>query len=91
MSTQYKIRPFVKEFLIRISKLFTIAVWTSARKKSVVHIINELFHENGVPLAFQWYQEKCTEIHQDDSVVLVKDLAHVWRSFPRFNSSNTVS
>jgi hypothetical protein len=74
-----------------MSHLFTLAVWTSARKKSVAPIIEELFVKNGVPLAFVWYQERCTETYTEGSVVLVKDLSQVWQSFSRFDASNTVS
>lgn len=104
MTSEYVLRPFVKTFLAQLSRLgFGLAVWTSARKKSVIPIITELFTESGIPLVFAWYQEKCTEtyLHQQEHMradgssdggrVLVKDLSRVWKSFRRYNASNTVS
>ena len=100
MSSQYVLRPFVKEFLKYMSSRFKIAIWTSARKANVLDIINNLFVSNNISLEFEWYQGRCTKVlnktikakneRGEDRPVLVKKLSVVWKEFPNYHRGNTV-
>lgn len=76
-SNRFVVRPYVTEFLRHISTLFTLAVWTSGRRKNVRDILGLLFGASTVtsssnavrceptdpiPLLFEWFQTKCIEV-----------------------------
>jgi TFIIF-interacting CTD phosphatase-like protein len=52
-------RPFLNEFLIDISKIFKLAIWSSADDKYVSDIV-ELIKPNEVEFEFIWGRSRCT-------------------------------
>ena len=95
MTNNYQFRPYVREFLVHISKMYLIAMWTSAKKKSVIDIIQLLFHSNGIQLEFIWFQEKCYMVNNhtngESKPLFIKQLSLIWETYKQFNINNTVS
>ena len=79
-------RPFAAEFLRLMSKHFTIAIWSSARRKTIKAILKKVLPQNDMPFLFVWSQEKCELVNG----VFHKPLQKVWNTFPAFNARNTV-
>jgi hypothetical protein len=95
-------RPFLQEFLSFLQAHFTLAVWTSAKKKTATQLINRL-----VPLdiadrfLFVWAQHDChvqqappeegvgSHTHPQD-VLFEKNLSKVWQAYPLWNAHNTL-
>jgi hypothetical protein len=106
-TSKFILRPYAIDFLNILSSVgkYQIAIWTSAKRKSVVDIMNKFFSSINFQLYFQWYQPKCTVVppppeypfisksiqNKDDSKpIFTKDLDKVWSEFPLFWQYNTI-
>lgn len=49
----------LQQFVIEMSKHYTLAVWTSTMAYNAKKIVNDVFISNNVPLLFTWYNDKC--------------------------------
>ena len=49
----------IQQFVIEMSKHFTLAVWTATMAYNAKKIVNDVFIANNVPLLFIWYNDKC--------------------------------
>jgi len=58
--SSFNIRPHCKEFLLSMNDRFSLALWTSMKKKTAKLFINILLGElPTIALKFIWYQPKC--------------------------------
>lgn len=75
-STGYELRPYAMDFIKRMSKLFVLAIWSSAKKETVKRLTKKLFKaEEGFcrsRFAFIWTQAQCdidgNEMSSNDDV-----------------------
>lgn len=83
-------------FLEYLNEHFTLAVWSSAKRKTVRTLVRMLFPSKiEKELLFLWGQDKCNvekdERNKDMSEkVFMKPLSKVWHNFPLWNISNTL-
>ena len=52
-------RPFLIEFLTKVSENFLLAVWSSASDEYVEEIVKRIFPKN-IPMEFVWGRSRCT-------------------------------
>ena len=90
-------RPHLTSFIDFCLKNYNVAVWSSARKENVDHLIDLVFGKvKRNLLVFVWGQEMCDQVHPHpdgvtvDKPLFLKDMAKVWKQFPQYNKSNTL-
>lgn len=89
-------RTDISTFLEYLHEHFTLAVWSSAKRKTVRTLVQMLFPSKiEKELLFLWGQDKCNvekdEGHKNMSEkVFMKPLSKVWHNFPLWNISNTL-
>jgi len=92
-------RTDLSRFLTMLDSNFTLAVWTSAKRKTAVDLVEMLFpSEIASRLLFVWAQNKCESVPQPNQVrtdgsidvLYSKSLSKVWHHFPLWNASNTI-
>lgn len=87
-------------FLNQLCQHFTIAVWTSAKRRTAIELVKLLFPLHiSQQLLFIWAQNKCqciqrkdnkqTSNHYDD-IIFTKRLSKVWEDYPLWNPTNTL-
>jgi hypothetical protein len=77
-SSNFVVRPHALEFVQRMSKLFVLALWSSAKKDTIKKICNKLFMPNEFcrsRFLFTWSQEKCDIIDAADADAAVNSRA----------------
>ena len=58
--SDFNVRPHCKEFLLSMNDRFSLAIWTSMKKKTAKLFINIILGElPTITLKFIWYQPKC--------------------------------
>ncbi|GKY99235.1 hypothetical protein MPSEU_000878800 [Mayamaea pseudoterrestris] len=95
-------RPFLLEFLTDLQQYFTLAIWTSAKKKTATQLIRRLVPEViANRFLFVWAQHDC-HVQQFDrqlansdpahpkDALFEKDLSKVWTAYPLWNVQNTL-
>jgi hypothetical protein len=90
-------RPHVFEFLHFLQQHFTLAVWTSAKKKTADKLINLLVPKKVADsFLFVWAQHDCKIQPQiivggdPNDQLFEKDLSKVWVAYPLWNVHNTL-
>ena len=85
-----------------LSEHYTLAVWTSATRRTARGLIQMLFPEDVARrLLFVWSQEKCRwetnksvtsadRANGASSTLFIKKLSQVWEAFPLWDSSNSL-
>jgi RNA polymerase II subunit A small phosphatase-like protein len=75
--SQYHVyrRPYLNEFLVRVKKLYRLAVWTSSTAAYTDCILSHAFPAD-VSLEFTWARERCTSAYDPETHgrTWVKDL-----------------
>lgn len=89
-------RTDISAFLEYLHEHFTLAVWSSAKRKTVRTLVRMLFPSKiEKELLFLWGQDKCN-VEKDEGNknlserVFMKPLSKVWHNFPLWNISNTL-
>ena len=78
-------------FLQLLNSNFALAVWSSAKQRTVVKLISLLFPENiSNNLLFSWGQEKCHTMRNGEDIVHTKPLQKIWEKYPLWDKSNTL-
>ena len=81
-SSDFELRPYAMDFVKRMSKLFVLAIWSSAKKDTIKRLTKKLFRaEDGFcrsRFAFIWNQDHC-EIVEDEGDCSSSDQAAVDR------------
>ena len=93
-TSYFTIRPYAHEFIASMAQRFILAVWTSMTSKSAKSILQVLFPLEKIPVLFRWYQPRCKTIeceNKEDKPLFLKELWQVWKEYPQYNESNTVS
>lgn len=80
------VRPSAGDFLRRMSRYFTLGIWSSGKRKTIKAILKKVLPQSDVPFLFVWTQEKCD--HVDG--VFQKHLPKLWNTFPAYSARNTV-
>jgi hypothetical protein len=91
-------RPGLSDFLSLLRQHFTLAVWTSAKKKTAMKLIQMLLPADlSNRLLFVWAQHDCdlhlsggAEDDKQDKALFEKDLTKVWKAYPLWNAHNTL-
>lgn len=88
------------EFLSKLDARFTLAVWSSAQKKTVMKLVDLLFPRDiAERLLFVWGQNYCVNLKSPGNkdrlvngadAIFSKPLCKVWSNFPLWNSRNTI-
>lgn len=89
------VRPHYSDFLQFCFKVFSVAVWSSRKRKNLEEIVDFLFGERKKDLLFTWDQSKCTDAgyHTVDNInkrVFLKEITRVWTKFHGHDESNTL-
>ena len=91
-------------FLEQLCQNFTMAVWTSAKRRNALELVKLLFPPHiSQQLLFIWAQNKCQSIPRPnkqpqqplsnqykDDIIFTKRLSKVWEDYPLWNSTNTL-
>ncbi len=90
-------RPGLDAFIDYCLANFDVAVWSSARRENVEHLIDMVFGKvKRNLLVFVWDQQKCDQIspHPDgvttDKPLFVKRIDNVWKHFGKYDKNNTI-
>mmetsp|Transcript_7774 Transcript_7774/g.11484 ORF Transcript_7774/g.11484 Transcript_7774/m.11484 type:complete len:352 (+) Transcript_7774:1787-2842(+) len=88
------------DFLSKLDARFTLAVWSSAQRKTAVKLVDLLFPADiAKRLLFVWGQNMCVPLKQPESEdrtkndpgeIFSKPLCKVWDMFPLWNQWNTL-
>lgn len=94
-TSNFVLRPFAKQFIEAMSKIYFVGTWTSLKRKYGKSIVHSVFE--GVDLHLEWYQSMCDPFPEliadseiESKITFRKSLSKVWSSFPEFNAANTV-
>ena len=92
-------RQGLKHFLKMLDQSFTLAIWTSATKKTAKELVKALFPKDiRARLLFVWSQDQCENLSAKEmglvnsrrSIIFRKHLCDVWKSYPIWNQENTL-
>ena len=100
LTSHFHLRPYALPFIKGLSLKFTVALWSSMKRKTAKKMktffssLNETAPNNQMFL-FEWYQNKCVCVPNlanpdDEMPILSKNLAQVWTEYPQYNQYNTV-
>lgn len=84
-------RPDLETFLRTLDQHFCLALWSSAKSKTVRGILKalEVPQELQDRFMFVWKQDRCRRVVTEDDVIFEKDLANIWKFYPLWNEHNT--
>ena len=85
---QVFLRPHLQQFLLKVSQIMDIALWTSAMPKSA----NALFSTTFAPynFVFKWTRLDCNIDGAGKKQKTTKDLSKIYSEFPMYNAKNTL-
>lgn len=86
-------RPHLDSFIDFCLENYNVAVWSSARRENVDHLIDLVFGKiRRKLLAFEWDQSHCESHSQgafSEKPIFFKNLSKVWDKYPCYNQTNT--
>lgn len=79
-------------FLKLLDKNFALAVWSSAKQKTVTRLIDLLFPKSITErLLFKWGQDRCqTKNTKSNEPIFTKPLSKIWKNYPLWGEWNTL-